>query len=184
VFNFREVDVQDTELLFQWRMSQHVTEFMLTDIPNDIELHKKWLLNSFNISSYYHWIVELNSIPIGLVSISNYSAEKGTATVGFYIGEKIAKGLGAMMPPYVYNFLFSEMNINKIIVEVFYNNFPVIELHLLHGYKFIPENNRVVIKNKMSVLLVYMELNREDFNIQRFRKCVANFPMLKWKSRP
>lgn len=184
MISFREINIDDADLILKWRMSARVTKFMSTDISNNLELQKEWLTGSYNKPDYYHWIIEINNNPVGTIYISDYSEKDSTTSWGFYIGEEDAVGLGAFIPPHFYNFLFKELEINTINAEVFYNNTNAIGLHLLHGYKFQPQNDKVISKNNKDVLLISMRLSKEDWNFKRFAKNLANFPTHHWNARP
>lgn len=184
MISFREVNIDDADIILRWRTSNSVTKFMNTDIEYDLEAQKNWLLSSYKKQNYYHWIIENDDKPVGLINLADYSLTDATASWGFYIGEENLNGLGAFIPPYFYNFLFGKLSIERINVEVFYNNTNVIGLHLLHGYKFTPDMDRVIIKNKKDILLVSMTLDKTNWNFKRFSKSVAIFPILNWQAKP
>lgn len=184
LISFREVNVDDAGMILSWRMSSRVTKFMNTDVIHDLETQRNWLLSSYKKSHYYHWIIESDGKPIGLINISDYSFSDATTSWGFYIGDENSVGLGAFIPPYFYNFLFGELSVKRINVEIFYNNVNVIGLHLLHGYKFVPDRDRVFSKNNKEILLIAMTLDKEHWNFKRFSKNSAKFPTDQWQSRP
>ncbi|MDN3683967.1 GNAT family N-acetyltransferase [Vibrio sinaloensis] len=98
-------------------------------------------------NDYYHWIVQVNSVDVGLISLSDYDEASGTTSWGFYIGHDDYLGVGAFVPLYLYNFIFfKSSNVNKITAEVFYDNTNTIKLHTLHGYKFESDKCRVIRK--------------------------------------
>lgn len=184
MITFREVNVDDAEMILRWRTSSRVTKFMNSDVEYDLEAQRNWLLASYKKPHYYHWIIENDGKPIGLINLADYSLSDATTSWGFYIGEENSDGLGAFIPPYFYNFLFGELSIETINVEVFYNNKNVIELHLLHGYKFAPERDRVILKNDKKILLVNMTLNKEHWNFKKFSRNLATFPIARWQAKP
>ena len=47
-------------------------------------------------------------------------------------------------------------------------------MHLLHGYKFAPDQDRVISKNKKDILLVGMTLDKAQWNFKRYSKNAAS----------
>ena len=86
MINFREVNVDDADMILRWRMSNRVTKFMNTDVVYDLETQNNWLLSSYKKSHYYHWVIENDGKPIGLINLADYSASNATTSWGFYIG--------------------------------------------------------------------------------------------------
>ncbi len=184
MLSFREIELEDAEMILKWRMSSRVTKFMNTDVTFDLNAQTKWLSSCYGKEHYYHWIILNDNDPVGLINLADYSVVNNTTSWGYYLGEEGLNAYGAFIPPYFYNFLFNKLNINHINVEFFYNNTNVIGLHLLHGYKFSPSNDRVIVKNGKDILLVSMMLDKDNWNSKRFAKNIANFPVDKWRSKP
>lgn len=184
MFTFREIDPQDADMILRWRMTHRVAKFMNSDVSYDLGAQTKWISSCYSNERYYHWIISNNNVPVGLINLADYSSTDKTTSYGFYIGAEGLDACGAFIPPYFYNFLFNTLAVSRINVEVFYNNVNVIGLHLLHGYRFIPANDRVIIRNGKDVLLVAMALEKNNWNFNRYGKCFASFPVSKWISKP
>jgi len=184
MISFREVDLGDAQRILDWRTSPHVTSFMNTDLDCDLAAQREWLASCYDRRDYYHWIVLFEGNPVGLINLMDYSEKERRTSWGYYIGAENMQGTGAFVPPYFYNFVFGKLGVQEVLSEVFYNNLNVIGLHRLHGYKFCPSADRVIVKNGKEVLLVAMSLRREAWNGKRYRKCQADFPVREWKTAP
>jgi UDP-4-amino-4,6-dideoxy-N-acetyl-beta-L-altrosamine N-acetyltransferase len=184
VIGFREITIDDAELILDWRTSSRVTRFMSSDLEYNLENQKKWIRTIGRREEYYPWIITLFERPIGLLYVENLSIQKKETHWGFYIGEEEALGFGGFIPSYFYNFAFDVLGIQTIKAEVFYNNLSVIELHLKQGYEFVPEYDRVIIKNDKSILLIAMRLNKEVFKSSKLSKLKAKLPILQWTACP
>ncbi len=182
MLSFREVLLSDAQMILNWRLDESLSKFMLSDIDDDINIQKEWVSSCYNRPDYYHWIIEYQNKPVGLISFSQYSIVDKSCYFGFYIAESSARGIGGIVPLYFYNFAFNKLNIDCVRVEVAYFNTSVIDLHLLHGYDFEPEKDRIVVKVDKSILFIGMKLNREKFNLKRFSRCKFLFPIEKWKA--
>ena len=69
------------ELIFRWRMIPHVTKFMLTDIEEDFEKHKRWLKSVINNESCKYWLISFEGKYIGLVDLSEIDYVNKRCTV-------------------------------------------------------------------------------------------------------
>jgi RimJ/RimL family protein N-acetyltransferase len=185
MISFHEVTVDDAERILKWRMSHRVTKFMNTDVEFNINNQRQWLKSCYGKEFYYHWIIKIDGKPSGLINVCDYDPVNKTSSWGFYIGEDDSIGYGAFIAPMLYNFLFDQLEVENIQVEAFYNNLSVIRLHQLHGYKFSPGKNRIVVKNGLEILLVAMNLSSADWAAnKRFKKQIADFPTKKWEAKP
>lgn len=183
-FSLREVTPDDAQLLLDWRTKPRITRFSITDIPYDLEAQHRWLESCYHRSDYYHWIVEVDGRPVGTVNLDGYDrAARGTAW-GFCIGSDDHVGLGALIPPCFYNFAFAHLGVDRINGETFFNNTGVLELHRLHGYRFTPAQDRVIVKHKREVLLVAQQLDRAAWDQARYQRFNAAFPTERWTARP
>lgn len=159
---------------------------MSTEVNFCLDQQRKWVASCYSRSDYYHWLIKFNKKPIGFINICEFDVPNRTSSWGFYIGDEESLGLGALIPPFLYNFLFNQLFVKKINVEVFFNNLSVINLHQFHGYRFIPNKNRIIEKNAREILLVAMSLSCSDWNNnnRRFRHQQRNFPTSKWIAGP
>lgn len=183
-FSFRELKIEDAQQALDWRNKKRVTKFMNTDLSDDLESQKNWILNSFNERNSYNWIIQYHNKPIGLIRISDFNPIKKTAGWGFYIGSDEHVGLGGFVPPYFYNFCFNLIGIETIYAVVHYDCTPVIKLHLYHGYNFIPQKDIVIEKNGGKILIICMSLQYQTFANSKFSNFIAKFPTDRWKYSP
>ena len=61
---FREILVDDAELVLSWRTKKRITNYMSTDLNISTNDQKKWIKNCYNKKNYYHWMILLNGEPI------------------------------------------------------------------------------------------------------------------------
>lgn len=184
MFTFREVLQSDAQMLLTWRTSPRVTTSMNTDVDNTLRQQENWILNCNKKPSYYHWVIQAGDQPIGLIYLQDFQPEEGSCSWGFYLGDDNYSGLGGLVPPFFYNTLFQYFGIKIVNAEVWVENESVIRLHQLHGYRFRPDRDRVIEKNGKERLLVSMELQRCSYDMVRFGRFQAHFPILNWAARP
>jgi UDP-4-amino-4,6-dideoxy-N-acetyl-beta-L-altrosamine N-acetyltransferase len=174
-FKFKKIKIEDAQLLLDWRTSERVTKYLNSDIEYNILKQIKWIENTYNDKENFYWIIEINNLKVGLISLTNLNLENKTANWGYYIGEESFLGLGSFVPPYLYNFVFNELNLDFLHAEVFYNNTIVINMHLKFGYDFNPNNDSVIFKNNKPILLVSMFLSKSKWNSFKYKNFVSDF---------
>lgn len=131
---FRPLGIGDARRLFDWRRKTHVAQWMTSAPPDDFEQHQDWMAGQLQSSDVKHWIIERLAVPAGLLTLEWRNRDTGVLTWGFYIGETEALGLGAMVPPMLYNAVFERSGIEVLEAEVLEGNADVIGLHRVHGY--------------------------------------------------
>lgn len=179
--SFREVDPSDAAMILEWRRKPRVTDFMNTDVGNDVQAQATWLSSCFEKPHYYHWVFSMNGTEAGLLSISDFDLDSGTTSWGYYIGEESLLGLGALVPPYLYNWLFRTVGLNKVEVEVFANNEQVLRMHKYYGYLRAPDKDRAILKSGQKIQLRALELHARDWLLQdRMQRFVTAFPTYRW----
>lgn len=184
MISFREIVIDDAKKILDWRTSERVTRFMNSDMNYDVDAQKRWLDESFNKPSYYHWIIQYDGKDVGLLNFVDWNPVNQTTSWGFYIGEESALGVGGLVPPYFYNFAFNKLCVDKVFAEVFYNNIGVIDLHLKLGYTFYPSRDYMIEKNGKFILVVCMSLDKKKFKTSKLSRLKQVLPILKWQASP
>lgn len=183
--SFREVLEEDAGKILRWRLMPRVADQMTTVVPPDLELQKKWIRNRRSLPSYYHWIIQISNADSGLLSLTNFVFSSSSASWGFYIGEDKALGLGAVVPPYFYNWVFSTLGIDRLDVEVYEKNATVLAIHEFHGFRRVPSKDRVALKGGLDWPLVALTLSKSEWQErERFHKFLTPLPTSKWSERP
>jgi UDP-4-amino-4,6-dideoxy-N-acetyl-beta-L-altrosamine N-acetyltransferase len=134
---------------------------------------KKWMYNQDSISKTEHFnfikslendidrryfLIKQKGTIIGAVNFANITSNK-PAIFGFYANpfEQIL-GAGRMLELTSLHFIFRELNLSKITLEVFSDNKQVVNLHKKFGFEIVSEKN----KNGKKVLC--MELSQRAGN--------------------
>lgn len=183
--SFREVNLSDAAKILAWRRKPRVTNFMNTDLDDDVQAQAAWLSSCYKKPSYYHWVFMIHGSEAGLVSVSDLDLDKGTTSWGYYVGEESLLGLGALVPPYLYNWIFRDLGLKLIEAEVFANNDAVLRMHRFHGYRREPNNDRTIVKSGQMIQLIGLQLHAKDWLQQnRMQRFVAPFPTRLWAAGP
>ena len=182
--NFREITISDAQLLLSWRTTKRISQFMGSEIDNDINKQEQWIQNSYNKNNYYHWIIQSSDLPIGAICVKDIDLLSEQSSWGFYIGNEEYLGSGGFVPPYFYNWIFDTKKISFIKAYVFSELTKVIKIHQMHNYKLTPNEDEVITKNSKRILIKAMSLKSSDWYKLKYNKFRTDFPTLHWKHNP
>jgi len=158
---------------------------MVNDVPNDLVAHVRWISSVPTNPTYYHWIYGTSEQAIGLASISQLDMNNHSTSWGYYVGDENSVGIGAWVPPYMYNWLFGLVGIKKIHAEVLATNRGVLKMHSFHGYRRQPTRDRTIRKNGKCHELVALELNAATWHkFTRLQHYRTDFPVSGWLAGP
>lgn len=182
MLTFREVEIQDASMILDWRTKPRVAAMMMSEVSSDMAPHLRWLNSVYDSRNYYHWIIQSDGRDVGLASINGMDRIKKQTSWGFYIGSDDDLGVGATVPAYVYNMLFTpEWDIEVITAEVLETNPDVLRMHKMYGYEPTPE-----LDNYLSdgTRVVTMELTKSKWEKSpKFKNFIAEFPTRKWNTK-
>ncbi len=182
--SFREVETDDARMILDWRVSPQVSKYMITDIPYDIEMQRKWIESIYTRSDYYTWVVLYDNVPIGCINIQDFDFANSQTSWGFYKGASGFPGVGSMILPFLYNWLFLVVGIQNISTMVFYENVKAMNLYLKYGHTLIPEKDRIIHKYGREMLLATLSLSQQTWDREKYAKSIADFPTRRWKQSP
>lgn len=108
------------EMYDNWAKDERVTRF-LTWLPHPSPEHTRQLLEvwcaEYEKSDYYNWVIEYESKAIGNISVVRISERDEWVELGYCIGCNYwNKGIMTEAAGAVIDFLFSEVNINRVSI--------------------------------------------------------------------
>jgi RimJ/RimL family protein N-acetyltransferase len=177
--SFKEIKISDAKKILVWRKKKKISKYQYTDISSSLNLQKKWIKDSYNKKNYYHWLIKYKKKPIGFICINDLDLKKKETDWAYYIGSDNHVFLGALLPPFFYNWAFKKFRINKINSFVFSDNTNIIKIHKYHGYKLIKKF--IITKNDKKINCVKMVLKKKDWNFDKFSNYISKFPTVKRK---
>jgi UDP-4-amino-4,6-dideoxy-N-acetyl-beta-L-altrosamine N-acetyltransferase len=176
---FREVNDDDAAMILEWRSSPRVSQVMATNFTSTIDEQTAWINRVRIGENYYHWLIRDNEKDVGLISINQIDHANKSCHWGFYIGDERSLGQGALLPAYLYNWLFSLPPIENIFTESFESNRQALGMHDAYGFEATPDGDRIV--GDEGRRLVAMRLTKEKWHsMVRFHRFKATFPTQLW----
>jgi len=136
--SYRPVTPDDARMLLDWRTAPHITKYMLTDVPYDIERQQAWIARCNARDDYQHCIIRIEGRDVGYSSITVTDRHSGIGEIGTYIGDDTApKELT------IYNFVgtlnqaFFTMGLHKLVNHVVAWNDRTVRLQAFNGYRHV-----------------------------------------------
>lgn len=127
----RKIKEDDLEMIMNWRMSPDITKYMNTDPHLTLEGQKKWFEKINENPDEFHWVLETENTPVGVISLSNWDKSANIIYTGVYIAvkEKRSFKLIADIQMNFYEVCFDVLGVNKIGQEVLGNNIAVVKIN-------------------------------------------------------
>lgn len=166
----RPLKIEDLEKTHQWRNNLEMIK--LTQgirFPKTLEMDKEWFENALNDKSnrnIYFGIDEIETGDfIGIIQLNNIDYISGTAIWGFIIGDKNKQGKGYSneFTKLVLDYIFRQLNLNKVISYIVEYNSA--SLKLFSKNHFVREGilkNHFFIDGKYNDIVI-MSLFKEEY---------------------
>lgn len=176
MFRFKRMADEDSEDIFIWRRSKHVTKYMYTDLDNDKKKHQEWFNKQKKSNSNQYFIIHHNDEKIGLISLNNIDIVNNRASSGFYIGDLKFSPLASRVFPYFLNYVFYNLNLNKLVIEVMSDNISMKKMDMYYGFREVGVLKEHVLKDGIYYDVDLLELTKIEWDKQtKFHKFIAEF---------
>lgn len=176
MIKFIKLREEHLEQVLKWRTREDVTRYMNTDIEYDMEQQRQWFERVSKLETEKYWIISVKDKHVGLISLNDIDFVNKRTSWGFYIGEEKERIYGAIIPLYLYHYVFTQLNLHKVIAEVMSDNTNVIKLNKVHGCREVGIFYDHIFKNGKFHDIVLMELLKEDWEKKkRNHKYKASF---------
>ena len=131
------IEEKHLELVRNWRNSEEVSSFMYTSDFITPEDQKNWYRKISACPTSRYWIIKYDGKLLGVVSITEISHVFDSCFWAFYLGDTSVRGagIGAKVEYKILNYVFDELNLNKLRCEVLTFNEKVIAMHEKFGFR-------------------------------------------------
>ncbi|MBE5953800.1 MAG: UDP-4-amino-4,6-dideoxy-N-acetyl-beta-L-altrosamine N-acetyltransferase [Lachnospiraceae bacterium] len=118
----RQIKEEDLEMIMNWRMMPEITRYMNSDPVLTLEGQKKWFKKIRESERDLYWMLEVDGVPSGVVSLVEFDGHK--VHTGVYIAAKEKRSLKLTMYLQwnLYRYSFEILKANKVCEEVFEAN--------------------------------------------------------------
>ena len=176
MIRFVTLEEKHLELVMNWRAKPEVARYMFTNIDLDLDKQRRWFHEISMDDTRHYWIILYKNIPIGLVNLAAIDRTNFRCTAGYYVGELEYRSLGALILPYLYNYVFKVLNFRKIYGEVLAGNEAILQIHADHGYRQVGVSKEHLYKDGRFHDVVFVELLAESWiEKKRYQRDIAQF---------
>ncbi len=166
---FRKIRESDLEMIMNWRMRPNITKFMYTDPKLTIEDQKKWYEKITKKDDAFYWLFEVEGEPVGLVSLVDWDKVNSIIHTGGYIAEKKGRTLQNIidMNMNLYDFVFTELGVNKAAFEIMENNMSQVQWMKRIGATIEGTLRQAIMKNGEYYDLYLLSFLKEEWETIR-----------------
>ncbi len=132
-----KLNIDDLEIVRNWRNSTEVSQYMYTEnIISEVD-QQNWFQRINNSNNSFYWIIEYEGRKLGLASVTGIDFALQSCYWAFYLGDLTVRGagIGAKVEYSILEYVFNELNLNKLRCEVFVNNDKVVKMHEKFGFR-------------------------------------------------
>lgn len=166
MIKLRKIDTEDLEMIRKWRVSLEISKYMLTDPKITPEDQRRWFKKISNDETCIYWIVQYDSIDIGLLSIFDIDNYNKNCLWAYYIVDinMRGKGIGKNLECNIHDYIFYKLDIHKIIGDVLETNKKILEIHQHFGYVIEGTLKENVVKNDHFYDIIKIALMRKKWD--------------------
>ena len=167
--NLVPLQKQDIELVRKWRNSEDVAQYMYTETIITKQKQEEWFTKIDKDRSCKYWVIEYQGNKIGLASITNIDKTLQSCYWAFYLGDTSIRGagIGSKIEFNVIEYVFHELNLNKLRCEVFVSNDKVIKMHEKFGFRREAYYREHCIKGDKKLDVIGLALLKYDWMLLR-----------------
>lgn len=131
----RPMKIEDSKMVMNWRMLPEITKYMNSDPQLSLDSQINWFIKQKLNPENYLWILEVDKIPVGVLTILDIDRQNLRCSSGLYIAvkEKRSLDLAMQLEWSLYDFVFDYLKLNKTYAEIFTLNKGVIRLKQMCG---------------------------------------------------
>jgi len=157
LISFVDLTIEKQKMILEWRNHESIRKWMYSCEPisemNHFEFIKKLKLDKHNL----YFLVNQNSIDIGVIYFNNIDFNREVAEFGLYSNPfREMIGIGTTLSKVSINYAFNMLKLQTLRLEVLLHNERAIKLYKKFNFK---EFIQKTINNQE---IVYMELKNEN----------------------
>ena len=162
--------------VYEWRRSNFVSQFMLTDVSDKYSNHVQWFDEVASSSTCIYWVIKLGQVPVGIANLAEINWDKLECSAGYYIGDKNYTALGALPLPYLYNYVFICLGFKRLFGQVREENYNIRRIHKMHGYRESAPYTCDGLRGSQEIRVISVELLARDWlSKKQYSKSITHF---------
>jgi len=160
---------EDKDLILKWRNSPDVAPYMYTDHQISEPEHNQWFDSIRSDLRREYWIIESDSVPVGLASLYAIDKDNSKCAWAFYLADPSArgKGIGTFVEFMIIERALNEMGLNKLWCEVLETNEAVWKLHQTFGFEIEARYRQHIFKQGAPLNVIGLALLKSTWMEKR-----------------
>jgi len=168
--NLRKINLCTTaqqKAILNIRNEPSIKNSMYTDHHISLSEHLNWVEKLKNDKTQIVFIILVNDIASGVLSISALDLLHKKSDWAFYLTDKVRGGLGAALEFSLLNFAFDELLLEKLNCEVLETNDVVVKLHKKFGFIEEGFKNSNIEKNGTRIGVYFLGITKDKWVAKR-----------------
>lgn len=169
MLKLRDVLQSDGEMIYRWRSLPDVSRYMYHDQQISPQEHARWFQKMLVDPARRYWIIRCDAEDVGLVNLYNIDMPNRRCHWAFYLASPSVRGrgVGSFVEFWVLEYVFDNLEFNKLCCEVLASNHAVMEMHKSFGFVQEGYFRQHVIKEGAPVDAVALAMFREEWAVRR-----------------
>lgn len=148
----KKMQESDLEQVLRWRNSARVRQSMYTSDIISLEKHITWFYACEKRDDVQNFVCYLADKPVGVVNIINIDFVHMTCSWSIYRGEDFGvHGIGFQMGKCALEYIFDNLRMRKVYVDVLGNNYISKSFHEKLGFKVEGIFKEQIIRNGVAL---------------------------------
>jgi UDP-4-amino-4,6-dideoxy-N-acetyl-beta-L-altrosamine N-acetyltransferase len=168
--NLRKINLCTTaqqKAILNIRNEPSVRNSMYTDHHISLDEHLNWVEILKNDKTQIVFIILVNDIASGVLSISALDLVHKKSDWAFYLTDKVRGGLGAALEFSLLNFAFDDLLLEKLNCEVLETNDVIVKLHKKFGFIEEGFKNSNIEKNGTRIGVYFLGITKDEWVSKR-----------------
>ena len=160
----RELKKGDAAGMLEWMTDPEISSCFRYDVSKiTLASCQKFIKMAYDNQEARHFAIANNRDEyLGTISLKNIDFEQGTAE--FAIGTRSSvSGIGADATILALKAAFRELKLKKVYLNVYSDNVRAQKCYLKVGFRFVREEENVLMKDGISKNLKWYEITKEEF---------------------
>ncbi len=161
----RPLEKEDIPILKRWINDPEVRKYLSAFTPQNNESEEKWVSSLSDSNTTIVFMIMVNDKPIGTMGIHHINWKDRHCTTGAMIGEKDywGKGYGTEAKELLLEYIFNELNLNKVCSDVLEFNKRSRAYLKKSGYVFEGRRRKHIFKDGKYYDLILLAIFRNSW---------------------
>ena|SRR5579864_443342 len=137
MIELRDLQDDDVERLFRWRLTPEVDRWMSDSAPQTLEENRLWFEDFRVDPDRRGWIITVDGAPAGFLTLTGLASRHRRASWGWYIGDAAARGRGAGRAAQALglDIAFDALGLERVVAEVLADNDVALRAQAAAGFR-------------------------------------------------